>query len=107
MTRQRRRLAVDQPRPDPAASRRGILDEPAESQPELIADPLLQRLQRTQDRALGLLGAFRVRRAATWGSGAGAGSTLRAAFRVLGMPLAAATGLGALPVERLRPSQSI
>jgi hypothetical protein len=47
------------------------------------------------------LGGFVEDATATWGSGAGAGSTLRAAFRVLGMPLAAATGLGALPVERL------
>jgi hypothetical protein len=56
---QRRRLAVDESRRDPPAACGRIVDEGGQSHPQLVADPLLERVERIKDRALGVLGSLR------------------------------------------------
>jgi hypothetical protein len=56
---QRRRLAVDQSRRDAPAPRGGIVDEGGQAHPQLVADPLLERVERIRYRALGILGSLR------------------------------------------------
>jgi hypothetical protein len=65
--RQPLRLAVDQARADPPAAGAHVVQERPEPQPELVADPVVQRVQSRQHRAFGVFRAPNRRRLALVG----------------------------------------